>query len=78
MNDRYQTDEHRDQTRKERGHHEAEDEGIVRCASSPPQDGSSKKAEQEGRTSEADRDRSAVLQPAHAEYKHLRKIWWGL
>ena len=67
MNDRYQTDEHRGQTRKSAATMKPKTKAASSVRIQPTvKTKQQKKADKKAARAKADRDRSAVLQPAHA------------
>ena len=79
MNDRYQTDEHRGQTRKSAATMKPKTKAAATVRVQPTQKTKQqKKAEKKAvRAKQADLDRQ-YYNPPTPQYKRLRKIWWGL
>ena len=79
MNDRYQTDEHRGQTRKSAASAEPKTKAASSVRMQPTvKTKQQKKAEKRvQRAKQAEIDRQ-YYNPPTAEYKRLRKVWWGL
>ncbi|WP_239442834.1 hypothetical protein [Gordonibacter sp. An230] len=79
MNDRYQTDEHRGQTRKSAASAKPKAKAASSVRIQPTvKTKQQKKAEQRAqRAKQVEIDRQ-YYNPPTAEYKRLRKIWWGL
>lgn len=79
MNDRYQTDEHQGQTRKSAASAKPKTKAASSVRMQPTQKTKQqKKAEKKAaRTKQTEVDRQ-YYNPPTAEYKRLRKIWWGL
>ncbi|MEG0015856.1 MAG: hypothetical protein RR934_08830 [Gordonibacter sp.] len=79
MNDRYQTDEHKGQTRKSA----ASAKPKTKAASSVRMEPTVKTKQQKKAVQKTERAKQTQLDrkyynPPTAEYKKLRKIWWGL
>ena len=79
MNDRYQTDEHRGQTRKSAASAKPKTKAASSVRMQPTvKTKQQKKAEKRvQRAKQAEIDRQ-YYNPPTAEYKRLRKVWWGL
>lgn len=79
MNDRYQTDEHRGQTRKSAATMKPKTKAAssVRVQSTTKTKQQKKAEQKAARTKQSQIDRQ-YYNPPTAEYKRLRKIWWGL
>lgn len=79
MNDRYQTDEHQGQTRKSAAAMKPKSKAATSVhMQSTQKTKQQKKAEQKAaRTKQTSVDRQ-YYNPPTAQYKKLRKIWWGL
>lgn len=79
MNDRYQTDEHRGQTRKSAATLKPKSKPASTVRMQPTtKTKQQKKAEQKAqRAKQSEVDRQ-YYNPPTAEYKRLRKVWWGL
>lgn len=79
MNDRYQTDEHRGQTRKSAAAMKPKAKAAASVRMQPKEKTKQqKKAEQKAaRAKQAERDRQ-YSNPPTPEYKRLRKLWWVL
>ena len=79
MNDRYQTDEHKGQTRKSA----ASAKPKTKAASSVRMEPAVKTKQQKKAAQKAERSKQTQLDrkyynPPTPQYKKLRKIWWGL
>lgn len=79
MNDRYQTDERRGQTRKSAAAMKPKTKAAATVRVAPPQKTKQqKKAEKKvARAKQAELDRK-YYNPPTPQYKRLRKVWWGL
>lgn len=79
MNDRYQTDEHRGQTRKSAATMKPKTKAASSVRIQPAtKTKQQKKADKKtARTKQTEIDRQ-YYNPPTAEYKRLRKLWWGL
>ena len=79
MNDRYQTDEHQGQTRKSAASMKPKSKAASSVRVQPTvKTKQQKKADKKAaRTKQTEIDRQ-YYNPPTAEYKRLRKIWWGL
>ena len=79
MNDRYQTDEHRGQTRKSAATMKPKTKAASSVRIQPTvKTKQQKKADKKAaRAKQTEIDRQ-YYNPPTAEYKRLRKIWWGL
>ncbi len=79
MNDRYQTDERRGQTRKSAAAMKPKTKAAATVRVAPPQKTKQqKKAEKKvARAKQAELDRK-YYNPPTPQYKRLRKLWWGL
>lgn len=79
MNDRYQTDEHRGQTRKSAATMKPKTKAASTVRMQPTvKTKQQKKAEKKAqRTKQTEIDRQ-YYNPPTPQYKRLRKIWWGL
>lgn len=79
MNDRYQTDEHRGQTRKSAATMKPKTKAASTVRMQPTtktkQQKKAEKKAQRAKQSEIDRQ---YYNPPTAEYKRLRKLWWAL
>lgn len=79
MNERYQTDEHQGKTRKSAASMKPKTKAAASVTvASTQKTKQQKKADQKAaRNKQAQNDRQ-FYNPPTAEYKRLRKIWWGL
>ena len=79
MNDRYQTDEHRGQTRKSAAAMKPKSKAAASVRGQPKEKTKQqKKAEKKvARQKQSDLDRK-YYNPPTPQYKRLRKIWWAL
>ena len=78
MNDRYQTDEHRGQTRKSAATMKPKTKAASSVRIQPTVKKQQKKADKKAaRAKQTEIDRQ-YYNPPTPEYKRLRKIWWGL
>ena len=79
MNDRYQTDEHRGQTRKSAAAMKPKSKAAASVRVQPKEKTKQqKKAEKKvARQKQSDLDRK-YYNPPTPQYKRLRKIWWAL
>lgn len=79
MNDRYQTDEHQGQTRKSAASMKPKSKAAstVRIQSTVKTKQEKKAAQKADRAKQTQLDRK-YYNPPTAQYKRLRKIWWGL
>ena len=79
MNDRYQTDEHQGQTRKSAASAKPKSKAAATVRVQPTQKTKQqKKAEQKAARAKQQQVDRQYYNPPTAEYKKLRKIWWGL